>query len=215
MRLTVACLALAALGAVAPSAFAQRRPATSVQLPTLSYFGVGTSVLVPDRGNAYLGGVNRARSGASQFGAPLMPLSNRARSHSVGATGARVSVYVHDFRAMDEALLGGTPSGLQARRGELLPRRNEPRDIADDAPELRPVPSLADLQQRRREAEQTRAGEALVFFERGQKAEAAGKANVAKIYYQMVARRATGPLKEESLARLEAIRGNQDAVAAK
>jgi len=47
--------------------------------------------------------------------------------------------------------------------------------------------------------------EAAKFFERGQRAEAAGKSGVAKIYYQMAARRATGDLREQVAAKLEAI----------
>ena len=215
MRLLTVCVSLAAFGLVAPSALAQRRPPTSVQLPTIRYFGVGTTVWVPDRGSAYLGGVNRARSGSGQFGAPLLPFGNRAGGSSVGATGASVSAYVHDFRAMDEALLGGSPSDFQARRGELPPLESDPLITSRNSTGARPAPSVDDVRQRRMAAEQTRASEALVFFERGQKAEAAGKPNVAKIYYQMVTRRATGSLKERSVARLEAIRGDNAAVAAK
>ena len=53
--------------------------------------------------------------------------------------------------------------------------------------------------------EQTRASEAVEFFERGERAEAEGKANVAKIYYQMAARRAEGELKDLVAAKLDAL----------
>lgn len=46
--------------------------------------------------------------------------------------------------------------------------------------------------------------EAEAFFERGLGAQAAGKANVARLYYQRAARHATGPLREQILARLSA-----------
>lgn len=47
--------------------------------------------------------------------------------------------------------------------------------------------------------------EAEAFFERGRGAEAAGKANVARLYYERAARRATGPLREQILAKLSAL----------
>ena len=47
-------------------------PAT-VQLPSFSYFGVDTSVSVPDRGSISLGGVGRSSSGSTAFGPVLGP----------------------------------------------------------------------------------------------------------------------------------------------
>lgn len=61
------------------------------------------------------------------------------------------------------------------------------------------------MRARRFRLQETRAKEAVDLLKRGQKAEAAGKTNVASIYYQMAARRATGEFKEQLLARLEAV----------
>ena len=52
---------------------------------------------------------------------------------------------------------------------------------------------------------QTRADEAQKFFDRARQAEIDGKSKVARIYYQMAARRASGELKQRALARLQAI----------
>ena len=65
--------------------------------------------------------------------------------------------------------------------------------------------SVAKARAERANQQATRAGEAASFFKRGREAEAAGKSNVAKIYYQMAARRAMGDLKTQVLARLDAI----------
>ena len=65
--------------------------------------------------------------------------------------------------------------------------------------------SVADARARRIEQQQTRRHEAVQFFERGREVEAAGKLGVAKIYYQMAARRASGQLKDRVLAKLDAI----------
>jgi hypothetical protein len=68
------------------------------------------------------------------------------------------------------------------------------------------VPSVADA--RRLHARERQAGEEEVqaLWERGQAAEEDGKPNVAKIYYEMVVRRAAGELKERAQARLQALR---------
>ena len=216
MKRVIAYCVLIALGLPSSAAMAQQ-PATSVQLPTFSYFGISTSVLVPDRGSAYLGGVGRARSSSSQFGAPLLPFGSRSSSHTTGASSTRVSVWIHDLNAMDEALLN-QPTGYNAYRNGLAPRAADgwqPRLVqSQDSSAGQSLPSLEEIQQQRVAAQQARAGEAVVFFERARKAEEAGKANVAKIYYQMVARRASGELKDQAMARLEAIRGGKASVAA-
>ena len=218
MRRVTACFSLLVVGLIVQSAPAQQNRATSVQLPTFSFFSTSTTVSVPDRGSVFMGGVNRARSGSRQFGAPLLPFGNRAMGSSRGAMGTRVSVWIHDFEAIDEALLS-QPTASGGYRNGLLPRTSDSwqRRLAEsqDSSGRQPAPSLEDIRQNRLAAQQTRANEALVFFERAKKAEEAGKANVARIYYQMVARRDAGELKEKALARLEAIRGNKASVAAR
>ena len=60
-----------------------------MQLPTVSAFTVNTTVSVPDRGSALLGGISRASSGRNEFGVPLAPFRpfrNSAIGHEVGAS---------------------------------------------------------------------------------------------------------------------------------
>ena len=206
---------------------------TTVQLPSYQYFTTGTTVSVPDRGSAYLGGVNRAQSGMNEFGSPLSPLKNRAFGSQRSATGASVSVYIHDFAAMEEELLGqsaasgrtpgtgalaGSPGalarspdlvarpteGLQNRGGDLRSvissGSGDPRRALGDPP----LPSVEEIRRQRRLEQEARD-----FFERGQAAEDAGKANIARIYFQMAAKRASGNFKDEVLAKLDAIRREQ------
>ncbi len=66
-------------------------------------------------------------------------------------------------------------------------------------------PSAAEIQERNAQAALTRTSESYKFFEKGQAAEEAGKANVAKIYYNMAARRADDDLKSAIQLRLDAI----------
>ncbi len=72
-----------------------------------------------------------------------------------------------------------------------------------------PLPSIEEIRRQRRLEQEARAVEARDFFARGQAAEDAGKTNVARIYYQMAAKRASGSFKDAVLAKLDAIRREQ------
>jgi hypothetical protein len=193
---------MAAVVLTAAPLAAQQPPAT-VQLPTLHHFALGTSVLVPDRGAAYLGGVGSARFGRNAFGLPLVPGSNRATSRQLGAAGVSVSAWIHDFPAMDEALLQQAAAAREAR-----PDPPGPRIPPDD-----PLPqSLEAIARAHAAADAKLQREAADYLARGLRAEASGKPGLAKIYYRMAHRRASGDLKAEAKARL---RGLEDSVAEK
>ncbi len=165
---------------------------------------------------------------------PFRPFKNTAVGSQLGAMNMHVSAWIHDFEAMDEYLLSQPPRTVLGGPGPRRPAaglaRSEPRSLDPawnaggggsrvaasshkpaqwNAP-AKPAPAApllnVDDEQRRREAQaENRSAEAEAFFVRGQEAEAAGKANVARIYYQMVARRATGDLQREVLARLRSL----------
>jgi len=216
---------LGLLGMAVSFASAQQ-PATAVQLPTFSMFTTSTTVSVPDRGNVLLGGINRAATGRNEFGTPLLPF-RPFRNSGIGtdrsASSMRVSAYIHDFEAMEEALMS-QPTTRRVSSNRRLPRSQaaayaqtiQPRagtatsletTWQPDLPEAEepPAVSVADARAHRARQKHTRAGEAMDFFARGQRAEAEGKANVARIYYQMAARRAEGELKGRVTATLDAI----------
>jgi hypothetical protein len=194
-------------------------------------FTTSTTVSVPDRGSVFMGGIKRGSTGRNEFGVPMLgklpylgPLfKNSGIGSEYSASNMHVSVFIHDFEAMEEALLGQSatsqslaaveraqPRSALAAYGQTLQPRNpsagrswHPASLAS-TPSLTPM-SAAEARAERLAEQQTRADEALSFFQRGQQAEAEGKANVAKIYYQMCARRASGSLKEQVLARLDVI----------
>ena len=222
-------LVLSGLGAGTASG----QQSTTVQLPTYSFFSTNTTVTVPDRGSVYLGGVKRAASGMNEFGSPLSPFRNRSFGTERSASGAWVSVYVHDFEAMDEYLLSQPASsprfdaasssrrpqpaiagwqprgaGASAAANDVWKRRLDEASAGSGGPAAM---SVADLRAERLHVEQTRRQEAVKWYERGQGAEASGKPNVARVYYQMAARRATGELKDRIAARLEAVSGSPPA----
>ena len=196
----------------------------AVQLPTFSFFGGSTTVSVPDRGSAYFGGVHRARSGMNEFGVPLLPFRpfrSRAFGSKRRASDTSVSAYVHDFEAMDRYLLSRPTSSraAQPRVAGGRPQADGPSASAPDVWQKRlaaaqatsggkAVMSVARLRAQHLREEQARQEEALKWFERGRQAQASGKAGVARVYYQMAARRATGTLKDQIAARVASLSGS-------
>jgi len=156
----------------------------------------------------------------NEFGAPLMPFGNRSFGSERSASGASVSVYVHDFEAMDEMLLG-PDFRARASAGQRAVAGSPARAVvASGDPRRAPsagasLPSVAEILAQRRREQEIRQAEAQDFFERGQAAEEAGKTNVARIYYQMAARRAGGSLKTRILARLDSIQPSATAKVAR
>ncbi len=201
MEATRLAFAGALLVLIARAALGQQ-PAV-VQLPTYSYFAVGTTVSVPDRGAVSLGGIDRARSDAQSFASPLSPRGNSALGAERGAAGAGLSAIVHDFDALDRRLLlsqTGTPDPNAAPALRWQTRLKAAAGSGAGHPARSIAAIQADLHRAEREANQ----EAARWIERGRLAEAEGKPNVAKIYYNMAARRATGPERDEVLARIAA-----------
>ena len=102
-------LRLIAFVAVCAGSVADAQDVT-LRLPVVDTFQVNTVVSVPDQGSLLLGSVGRAADGSSQLGfSPLGSSVGSERSHR----SASASVYIHDFEALDAALLA-TPI---AKRG--------------------------------------------------------------------------------------------------
>ncbi|MED5286366.1 MAG: hypothetical protein VYC71_10295, partial [Planctomycetota bacterium] len=82
---------LAAMGALLLVTFlTHKAPGQVIQLPTYRTFGIGTTVLVPDRGTVELGRVTRGQIGAISRGVPVLGripgLGPVFRQRSVGAS---------------------------------------------------------------------------------------------------------------------------------
>ncbi|MFH1918325.1 MAG: hypothetical protein ABIP48_00345 [Planctomycetota bacterium] len=180
MRFLFAWLPLVLLGVGVDAAFCQQ--STTVQLPTYSSFSTRGSVVVPDRGSAYLGGVKRAAFGRNEFGTPLLPFRNRSFGAERSVSGASVSVYIHDFEAMDEYLLS-QPTPFRRAQQEIAagwPRGAGPSPPTSDVWKRRlqkanagssgpAVKSVAELRAERLRVAETRHAEALKWFKRGQR----------------------------------------------
>jgi hypothetical protein len=210
---------LAALPAVA---MAQARLGT-VQLPTFNFFTVNTTVEVPDSGGGVLGGVGSAASGCNGQGIPGLgsrPFANVAGGSSRAGGNMSVIAEIHDFEAMDRKLLGEdfdrtadsttAADALAVRRLPIMLRpvvgakSRQPSALAADSTGASSVSEI-----RRQQAADDSAGqqEAQRLFEQAAELQSAGKSGVAKVYYQMVAHRATGDLKERAQTAIRELSG--------
>ncbi|MFO0818914.1 MAG: hypothetical protein U1A77_13285 [Pirellulales bacterium] len=206
------------LGRPQATAYAQQ-PAgqmpTTVQLPTFHQFSLQTSVVAPDRGSMVLGGVNRAASGSSSTGIPGLShlpgasrlFRNRAIGSESSSTQASVSVWVHDLKAMDEAILAeaaarrnassqSTSSPSPRTAGSFPLSSSSPATQADSPAGLRAIRA------QQRAEDQQREEEARELLAQGEKAELEGKPGVARLFYQMAARRSPATMSAAVQSRL-------------
>jgi hypothetical protein len=123
----------------------------AVQQPVFQQFAAPTTVLVPDRGGTLLGGVGGGGQAMTMPGP--VPLSRGASGNS-GSSSVQVRAYVHDFQAMDEALLGTADPPRQSAMTVPAPRRFDGRLT------LPPRPPVAHL---RADVERAIAEEAAAF----------------------------------------------------
>lgn len=110
-----------------------------VQQPNFGVFRIGSTVLVPDRGGAYLGGFSRGADGSVERGVPILgnipfagrPFRNRAIGSSRSTGGVSVHVTILDFDAMDRALLEEAARIREAREND--PRFDRAPKVDEDA----------------------------------------------------------------------------------
>lgn len=206
-RLVPAALLVIAL---VPAAAPAQRPGAAVQLPTWSSVSGSTTVSVPDGGSALMGGITRSASGRNEFGTPLLPLRNSSIGSQSSASSMRVTAQIHDFEAMERALLSQAGPDLSAAGAAssppVLPRQPKGGESwIVRGQDVRSPESVGEIKAEHARKLATAASEAVEFFQRGQRAEAEGKPGVAKIYYQMVVRRVGGDLGGKAQARLDVL----------
>lgn len=171
--------------------------ALRIQQPIVQQFSAGTTVSVPDRGSVLLGGVSSGVIRSRQTG-PFRRGS--AYGHAFQSSTSSVSVYIHDFEAMDRMLLNSVPSALhdsgvhQSRhqhwKRQLLARQNPAEDssrfsASNTAAETSGVSS--------REIAQIKAER---FFELGQQAEQKhATPGIAILHYRVAEKYGSAPAK--------------------
>lgn len=201
---------VAALSFVALLASASLLPAQAVQLPTFRFFGTSTTVSVPDRGTAFMGGNTTAYSGSNSRGTPLLgpttgPLFNN-RGLASGGTTSNISVtaQIHDLDAMDRALLGGMSADefrRQVRSGTASGNASSrltlgPANPADKTRAVTSTPSYSEQEFAAQLKRQQQAEEQLAM---GQAMAARGKIPLAQSYYRLALNNANDELREKVL----------------
>jgi hypothetical protein len=181
----------------------QPQVATTVQLPTFSVFTVQTTVSVPDGGTMSLGGIGRGADSGVNRG----PIRNRALGSARSASGVSISATIIDTEEIDRALLAEAAAKREFAADAATAKRaaDLSKSVArvDDRAAL--PGSVAAIRQRNAAAAEEQAAELAGYFAQASQAEAEGKLAVAKIYYQMVARRDRGQLQERARQRLAAL----------
>ncbi len=177
---------------------ARQANAQVVQLPTFQFFGMSTTVSVPDRGGAYLGGASSSSIGGFERGLPGLgrtaaPIRNGAIGGRAQSSGVTISASIHDFEAMDQQLLGRGNAKAVPRARRFGQARTAP-DIAgrSSVVELRRRQSAANVTDR-----MALENDAFHDFERAKALVAEGKPGVAKVYLQRAAKRASPQLKPQ------------------
>ena len=198
--------------------------AQTVQLPTLQTFSVNTSVLVPDRGQTYLGGITRARSGSSTRGLPGIsgvPFANRLTKNrglalERSATSAYVTATIIDHAELDRQVRARAtrPSALTEhqvsvqQRADFLakhlarPATDPPSDVALTK-QLAVHNELDRIRKQNELAESNRKANAMRYIAKGKAAEKAGKRSLARTYYKMAAKDAARDLRRQLIARIQ------------
>ena len=188
-----------------------------VQLPTLRSFSVDTTVVVPDRGSAFLGGVSRASYGSNSYGVPgfsKLPglgrlFTNRSSGSSVSSSNASVSATIIDLHEMDEAVLAAA-ARQRALAATDVARRHRAAFLAQHIGRtnatqfVRSQPTVGGPPDRRTSKRRTEVT-ALDVFATAQRAEAAGRLGAARCGYRRVERMAHGELQTRAQARLAAL----------
>lgn len=100
------------IGLLVPAfcSYAAAQAPSVIQLPTFSSFSYSGTVVVPDSGTGYLGGVKRSSSGSSRRGL------SRSSGQSLGNSGAMITPTIIDLQAMDRQILGSDPKQFLAKQ---------------------------------------------------------------------------------------------------
>ena len=156
----------------------------SVQQPVFQQFSAGTTVSVPDRGAAFIGGVGQAGSARRSFG-PFR--SGTGSGMFAESSSLHARVWIHDMAAMDRELLDSVTVSVKApltnadRAYSLLANRpadlqvhSKPRPVAPTVPVSRLRHGIPEL------------------LAKAQAAQAKGYPELAKVYWRVAARQGSG-----------------------
>lgn len=161
-----------------------------LQLPSYGYFSIRTTILAPDSGRGFAGGVSRFRQGATSRGLPIAGRvpgwgrlgKNRAIGGGGSAGGVSVGATIIDHAAMDRALL----AEAAARRGER-PETVGPAAITHSSSDDK-LESLAQIRAHHQAKDAHDQQQFRQWIAQARQAEQDGKWGAAKVMYRMAAK---------------------------
>lgn len=170
----------------AVAAHAQSGANITLQLPSFSQFGVDTTVIVPDGGAAALAGDRAAAASSNRFGPRG---GSRALGAARGASQVGVTARIHDPQQAERELsIAAHRSSSRVPLAESAARGR----TRDGSP-----PSVAELTARRAADDATQDRKARELFDKGRRAQAAGRNSLAATYYRTSAGQASEKLRRE------------------
>lgn len=176
---------------------------TVVQLPTVQNFGMSTSVLVPDRGRTYAGGVNRSYRSSTRRGTPFFPPSSRGYGGGTTANGVSVSAYIHDFEEMDRTLLEQAARNRGDRFGASQTSATFSTKVAD-RPELdHRLPRVSDVRRQMAAVRAEKYAQMKSQITVGLRREKSGDLAGAQAKYRVAMKYATPDHRKKIEARIE------------
>ena len=193
------CVAgLAVFCTFANSALAQR---TTIQLPTFQNFGMSTTVLVPDRGSVYAGGVNRSFRSTSRRGIPLAPGLARSSSNGVSSSGVQVSAYIHDLEQLDREVIDRWKQSVKTRAPEAASA------VAHKHENVHAQPRVSAVRERVQQQGRAKREQARRYASSAWRLEKKGKYAAALTVYRNALKLADEPLARKVRDRIELING--------
>jgi hypothetical protein len=168
----------------------------TVQLPTFHYFGVQTTVVVPDQGSIPLGGVTYGGSTRTRFDR-VGP--NYGYGQFNETLGLSLSATIIDHDEMDREVL----AEAARKRGAKFDVLGRPVD--EDQPKARQALASPRIDQPRERVGGT------TYLRRGREAEVARQPELAKVFYRRAAKLGNAIEKRTAEERLAAIAGEDSA----
>ena len=119
---------------------------STVQLPTFRNFSLGTTVVVPDRGGAYVGGIGHSLRHAQRRCRPLLGDLSTSSASQTRLGSVHVSAYVHDHAAIDRTVLAEwNRSGEDQQARQFKPGHGRSEGVASMRADRHRLPRVSEV----------------------------------------------------------------------
>ena len=162
----------------------------TVQLPTYQRFSMTTSLWVPDQGAAYAGGTRSSR----------LTRDRHLRTAGNSSNGLTITAFIHDFEAMDAAVL---EQGRRARIQKGVPLQSLRQPTREKAPR-RPL-TVGEVRLQTQSKRAARTARALRDYKLAQRLAAKGKHAAAQILLNSALSRADETLRSKIVEQIAAL----------